>query len=1185
MKHFKIKSLKVLATATLTSMIISPFTTTAESTENNTGSTQTIEEIVKQGRQILLDKGKASPGKVEDQFGYKDLKEKGLAKAYKQTDIVRLIVEIEEPASVEKSAKSKKELFKYKQDQVIEQIPISKTKSTNKIKHRFYEGFNGFSLETEFQNIKELQSIPGVTNVHIARTYQPTMGSSKELVQAQKVWNQYGYEGEGLLVAIIDSGIDYTHKDIELTEKGKQKMKLTQDSLKEKISETTVNEVWYSDKVPTGYDWADGDTDVIPGRTGSPHGTHVAGTVGANGDETNDGVEGLAPGTQLLAEKVFSDYSNGASEDDIIAGIEHAVTMGADVINMSLGTDSGYVGEENDPIQKTIRQATEQGSLVVVASGNASYSSKNRLIFSSLKPYAENPDIGVVGEPSVSPYAISVASYENSKIHLNTLAETNGIQLPFQDQTQFPSSYNFKLSKSLTPGEDYEMVYVGEGTSASDYQGKDVNGKIVVAKLLDTYSYYSSIQYDAQRKGAKALIIIPPSNNNDMSDYPYLGLSPYSIPVATTGKVPGDALVSKLTSGQVVKMHLSKGTWVDNSNKNSMSEFSSIGSPHTLDFKPELSAPGGSIYSTVPGNDYEIMSGTSMAAPHVAGGSALLLQALYEKGLPHSKNTALKAKLALMNTASLVMDPRTNNQVPYSPRVQGSGLMQIQNAINTPVIISKMDTPLEQAGAVALKEISDGKTSFTLNLEAFDKPKDKNKENKDIEYEVFVDVLKDQTEMKEFDLDNDGILDSKEYLTLSSERVKGAEVKVNGKKVTDTEGTTIKIKPGQSKKLDVNLSLPDSLKKNNFVEGFVRLVPTGNDQDHAVSLTVPYMGFYGEWDDLQNIDPAAWDKDAFLGYTALWDEMSERYPMGYDPSTGRFDVNHIAVSPNMYINGAYATFTSLRNLQKTEMFIENQKGMKVQTLGDFSEYTGKPWKFRKNVMGYGDYLYGGYMWDMKDQNGNIVPDGDYKYVIKTTLDYKNAKPQEVKLPIKVDSIAPTVTDIEVTPKDGKYEISFEAEDTTNGSGFNMAIIWCNGQFRELQRGQTSLIVSEEPKSVVVLGADYAYNQGYTVWGDPSYINQDMVISFFWVDGVTNVNKDNPTQIISYASNRVDWTINIKNSNGDLVDSFEVKNEHSLRTQWASKTDLPDGTYYISLDVVTKSGLKVTTKSEAVTVRQ
>ena len=1182
MKNRKKNAFKVMTTAALTSLFFTSFTAFAE---NNEQSNQplSVEEIVEQGRQILLDQNQFESSK--DDFNYKDLKEKGVAKAYKPNDIVRLIVEIEQPISKDVSQKNKKVVYKQKQDKVIEEISKiknSKSKAAEKVKQRFFEGFNGFSLETEFQNMKEIQSIPGVTNVHIAKTFQPSMGASKELVQAQKVWNQYGYKGEGLLVAVVDSGIDYTHKDMKLTEKGKEKEKLTHTGIASKFEETDVNEVWYTDKVPTGYDWADDDTNVIPGPNGSPHGMHVSGTVGANGDENNGGVAGIAPGVQLLAEKVFSDNGGGAYEDDIIAGIEHAVTMGADVINMSLGSDSGYVGEENDPIQKAIRFATEQGSLVVVAAGNASYSTKNNLILPSLKPYAENPDIGVVGEPSVSPYALSVASYENTKMHLNTLADSNGLQLPFQDQTQFPSSYNFKLSKVLSPTQSYELVYVGNGLKKADYldqNGKPkVQGKIAVVKLKDQYSYYSSFQFDAERYGgAIGVIIIPPDS---MADYPYLGLSPYSIPAATTGKASSEALVNKLTSGEIVQMKLSSGTWVESTTKNTMSHFSSVGSPHTLDFKPEISAPGGNIYSTIPGNDYELMSGTSMATPHVAGGSALLLQALYEKGLPHSENTVLKAKLALMNTAKVVMDPKTNGTVPFSPRVQGSGLMQIQNAINTPAIVTSHNMPLQQAGAVALKEM-DQNTSFKLNLEAFETPNKKD----DIEYNVYVDVLKDQTETKEFDLDNDGIIDSKDYLTLTSERFNGAGVSVNDKKVTQSKGVSIKIKPGQTKMLTVNLSLPDTLNKNSFIEGFVRLVPAAKDQDKAVTLTIPYMGYYGKWDEPKNIDPAAWEKDAFLGYTALWDEVSERYPMGYDPATGRFDLNHIAFSPNFYANGVYATFTALRNLQKTEMYIEDQSGNFIKNLGDFSEYTGKPWKFRKNIMSYGDYMYGGYLWDMKDQSGQFVPDGDYHYVIKTTLDYENAKPQEVKMPIKVDSIAPAISNIQVTPKDGKYEISFNAEDNKNGSGFNAAVIWCNGQYFEVGREHKSLLVEEEPKSVVVLGADYAYNQSYTVWGDPSYVNEDMVISFFWVSPTNDVNQNNPAQITSYASNRVDWTINIRDVNGNIVDSFEVKNEHTLRTQWAPKPELQDGTYFISADIVTKSGLIVHSSPEQITVRQ
>lgn len=1172
MKKRKRFPYKVIATTTLVSMLLTT-TIFAEERVGNQEQAPNLEEIVKQGQKIFIDEQNQNAEASADKFGYSDMKEKGLTTPYKPNEKIRVIVEVEEPEVLEKSEQSKKVKYKEKQDKVISEIS---KKSKNKVKQRFYEGFNGFSMETEFRNVKEIQSTTGVKNVHIARIFQPSMGASKELVQAQKVWEEYGYEGEGMLVAIVDSGIDYTHKDMTLTEKGTDKEKWTEKGIQKKLADTEVNETWYSDKVPTGYDWADEDTDVIPrGQYGSPHGMHVAGTVGANGDETSDGVKGIAPGVQLLAEKVFSDNGGGAYEDDIIAGIEHAVTMGADVINMSLGSDAGFVGEENDPIQKAIRQATEQGTLVVVAGGNSAYSTQNNILQSSALPYAENPDIGTVGEPSVSPFALSVASYENTKIHMNALTDENGTQLPFQDQTQ----YNLKLSKVLTPSESYEMVFVGEGKTG-DFTGKDVAGKIVVAKPNQRYATYTYIQTEAKKKGAKAVILVPP---NDEVDYPYVYLSPYYTPVATTSKAIGNTLISKLNSGQIVKMKMSNGSYVDNSSKNSISDFSSYGTPHTLDFKPELSAPGGNIYSTVPGNEYEVMSGTSMATPHVAGGSALLLQALYGKGLTHSESTALKAKVSLMNTSQVVKDPRLSDEIPYSPRIQGSGLMQIKNAVKTPVIVTSKNTPLEQAGAVALKEIKNDNVHFKLNVEALPKL-----DVKDLQYEVFVDVLTDDIQAKEFDLDNDGKVESKDYLTLKSKRISGAKVTVNGETVTykkdsTDKGMTLKIKPGQEKNLDVQLQLPKSLKEGTFVEGFVRLIPTGTNSKSAVPLTVPYMGYYGDWAKPQNIDPVAWDKDAFLGYTVLWNDEGAQFPMGYDPRTGKFNMERIVISPNAVLPGVFPTFTTLRNLKKTEMYVEDQYGNMIQYLGDFSEYTGKPWKFRKNIMSFRDYMNSGYLWDVKNKNGQVVEDGTYQYVIKTYLDYNDAEPQIVKLPVHVDSVAPVVSDIQVQPKDGQYEISFKAVDNKDGSGYNGAIIWNNGKYKTLEPGQTSVLVKEEPKSVVVMGVDYAFNQSYSVWGDPTYVNEEMLVSYFNVYPNKNVNASNPAQINAFANNRVNWTIHIKDTSGKVIDKILVENEHEIHLKWTPEEDVPEGTYTVSAEVVNKQGFKVTTSPYTVTV--
>src|SRR5699024_6737662 len=143
---------------------------------------------------------------------------------------------------------------------------------------------------------------------------------------------------------VVDAGLDYTHQDMTLSEDGRENAKWTESSIQPELDETEVNDTWYSDKLPSGYDWAAMNDDVIP--KSDSHGMHVAGIVGANGDEGDGGVIGVAPDVQLLAEKVFSDNDGSAYEDDIIAGIEHAVELKADVINLSLGSDAGFVRSE-----------------------------------------------------------------------------------------------------------------------------------------------------------------------------------------------------------------------------------------------------------------------------------------------------------------------------------------------------------------------------------------------------------------------------------------------------------------------------------------------------------------------------------------------------------------------------------------------------------------------------------------------------------------------------------------------------------------------------------------------------------------------------------------------------------------------------------------------------------------------
>ena len=262
----------------------------------------------------------------------------------------------------------------------------------------------------------EVAEIPGVTKITEANVYYPTMATAVDLTQASEIWKSYGYEGEGLVVSIIDTGIDYTHKDMRDPS--------DKDAMKIKTKTPEGPGKYYTDKVPYGYNFAD-DNDQVIDTTSSMHGMHVAGIVAANASDEDvangKGVRGVAPEAQLLAMKVFTNNPaiEGAYSDDIIAAIEDSVLHGADIINMSLGSSAGYRDAE-DPEQIAIKKATDAGVICVVSAGNSSYSTA---------PYwhASIKDTATIGSPGLAEDALQVASFENTIVKLQALnLEVNG---------------------------------------------------------------------------------------------------------------------------------------------------------------------------------------------------------------------------------------------------------------------------------------------------------------------------------------------------------------------------------------------------------------------------------------------------------------------------------------------------------------------------------------------------------------------------------------------------------------------------------------------------------------------------------------------------------------------------------------------------------------------------------------
>ncbi|KAA0566671.1 S8 family serine peptidase [Bacillus sp. CH30_1T] len=1205
---------------------------------------------------------------------------------------VRLIVEVE----VNEKAKSAPE-------QLVEQVKntfMKKRGGDTKVLHTYSTGFYGFSMEMKREEAMNLKEAEGVKDIRLAKTYEHMDVKSNELVEAMNVWTKYNYSGDGMVVAIVDSGIDYRHEALKLSEKGKKKAKFNEENVQAELDDTEVNDVWYTDKVPTGYDWADKDNNVIPAS--DSHGTHVAGIVGAY-EETQQKAVGVSPDVQLLAEKVFSDTRGFAYDDDIVAGIYHAVELGADVINLSLGSDAGMV-DPNDPVQRAIEYATEQGVLVVAAAGNASYSTKQNLLERSLLPLAKNPDIGLVGDPGVTPSALQVASSENDMMRIDTIELNDGSLLGYQLQ---PSSK--KLIDSLEADKEYELVFVGD-TSKGALEGLDLQGKIAVAQYDQAYDIYSSAQFNVNREGAIALILIPA---NEHGPYATVRFSPYTIPAVTTDINKSVQVAERLQSGEKITAKLSTEVlWVQNPANEPMSNFSSYGSPTDLSFKPEITAPGGKISSTVLNNQYETWNGTSMATPHVAGGAALLLQKYYQElGLPKNEETVLKAKMALMNTSEILKDPNGEN-VPYSPRRQGSGLMKIEQAVETPYLLKQTGAQLEQAASVALKEVennfkfsltvdplegnvfsvfqdetanpddseitfqvsdksmgnlnfetkflegsnirehaslkilnsSSEDKNFTSSIEYSELSNDAEKNGvqfsvsnkvkvkagkskktnvflsvpktagegiyegyitfvneeddtekyqvpfavnvaKPTEYDVYVDVLKDGTVTKEFDFNEDGNVDeSNEYLTLSSERVENASVKVNGKKISDQNGTTISMKD-KDVELNVSVELPEEFRDNQFVEGFVRLVPKNEE---TPSLTMPYMGFYGNWDSIDNIDESPVNGDPYLGYTVLWNDMLQ-YPLGFDLYTNSFDQEKVGYSHKSLPTGMYPSFTAFRNLKEMSLKVEDEQGNEVAHITNFTEYTedGSPFSFRKNIMSYGDYYYGfdGLFWSGKDDEGNNLPDGKYYYVYESTLNYEGAESQQTKIPFKIDSVSPDVENIKVTDQpDGTYKITWDVKEESDYLG---SILWINDHdsiYDLMESGEKEYITSVKPETVMVLAVDNFYNTGFGYAGNEELLHAGPFIQWWHVSG-TNVNENKPASITVFGYNRMDWHIEISDAEGHVVEYVDIENEHSLYgLEWNPSTEYPDGEYYVTVTGTDDKGFSLTSEPETITVK-
>lgn len=912
--------------------------------------------------------------------------------------------------------------------------------------------FSGFTMKmTTEEAMKVRESVPEVKQVFVDYTYRrpddkPFMYNSTKMVNADQVWKKYNYNGEGRVVSVIDSGADINHPAMRLSKTTKPA--LTEEIVNKLIKDNLLKGQYLNPKLPYGYNFMDHNMDLkdTNADTGM-HGMHVSGTVGANADKDeadkfNNGIliKGVAPEAQILVMRVFGQDVATTNTSAYIEAIEESIILGADSMNMSLGSMSGSEQGIDLGMDLALQNAKKAGSIVAIAGGNDFYTTNGEG-----NPRATNPDWGVMGTPGVAESAFTVANYNNNLMITDAstfITDENGKEVEVIAKAM--DTIDDAVDTGFKSMQEYEIVDVGLGNTDADYGNQIVKDKIVLAQRGDG-TFADKIKL-AQSKGAIALLL--GNNEVDKPDYFIImqtqtkGLIPSYSVTYRNYEIIKNNIADAIKKGETPKIKINTERHeMGNPGEYQMNDSTSWGPNPSLRLKPEITAPGGEIFSTVNTDKgrYQSMTGTSMATPHVAGGIALVNQFLQEKKFTlEGPDKHQFIKNLMMATATPILY-KNNPNYYYSPRVQGAGLMNLENAVNpnmVTVVDDNSNRMSEGKAVVEFGSIIDGKLAFNLKLH--------NYSNKPVTYKV--------RGLAQTDAVKDGMI-TFAPLTLAKDNNMGTVTVAAGQ---DAEFTgTIDV----SGKVDAQkLAQPNGF----FVDGFI-FFDSQADAEGAkefADLSVPFLAFCGDWANLPIIDVlpdeafqetpdgTTWsstvpfwyqgmeektfpgkyvDQWNFTHFYSRWDDGG-RMIQGQQAWSKKY-LNTFAISPNGDSRKDDIAFRGvfLRNADNLKFEFINEDGQVVKSIEEPYRSVVKKNSYKQKFTE--DSVW---TWRGEDKNGGQVPDGDYKVKITASAQDNKSSEQEYVRTVYVDRVKPEIELIEAKQVDNSVTIKFKATDDRSG---------------------------------------------------------------------------------------------------------------------------------------------------------
>ncbi|SRR6266536_85420 len=506
---------------------------------------------------------------------------------------------------------------------------------------RVSKAYNALAVSIDGSKLGSVAALPGVAKIRPIIDYQLDLAAVRSYIGAVDVENA-GYDGTGVTVGVLDSGIDYTHKDFG----GPGTLAAYTAAYGTSTSDPANKSrdgLFPTAKVVNGYDfvgeaWPSGplspDDDPIGcgGPTISPscaggHGTHTSDIIA--GHSTDDTHKGIAPGASLIEAKVCSSVANACSGVALLQGMDFVldpngdgdISDAVDVINMSLG--SSY-GQKEDDLSEASQNASALGVVVVASAGN-----------SADRPY-------IVGSPSTAPRVLSVAAtfHPDAKLYLITTPATSPKGAVWQSWSALPTLTSGTLVYDTTNASTARGCTNAAG--GNPYASGSHTGQIL---LMDRGLCAVSLKVsNAAAAGAIAAIVannVPQGTCDLPPTFSFGGGTPtipgYTITLADGNSLKASALGTTATIDPSSTASLAE----------SMAAFSSRGPSYSYNsIKPDIGGPGTDVLSAEvgTGTGETPFSGTSASAPVLAGAAALLVDR-------YPSRTSSEIKSLLMNTA------------------------------------------------------------------------------------------------------------------------------------------------------------------------------------------------------------------------------------------------------------------------------------------------------------------------------------------------------------------------------------------------------------------------------------------------------------------------------------------------------------------------------------------------------